>query len=193
MRGYHRAGTAPIDTVLEAVNAHTESIISGKMVKVRTTRMMNFLFNGTDCVCCGIKGQYFAVEMCDGHRWGWHLNLYAVDESGSEVLMTRDHAVLKSKGGPDLVSNYKTMCEKCNNLRGSWFDNQDDFLEAYHNGTVNEIIDCKRKAMKDYDKFDCHEHVLEHKRYLKAEASREAEDRRKKEREDFLNSLPRRK
>lgn len=193
MRHYHRAGTVEIPLVLEEINAHTDSIILGKKVKVRTTRMMSFLHNGTDCVCCGIEGQFFAVEMCDGHRWGWHLNLYAVNEAGGEVLMTRDHAVLKSKGGKDLVSNYKTMCIDCNNLRGSWFDEQADFIAAYHDGTVHEQIEAKRKATVDYDRNDPHEHVLEFQRHQREQDKVQGELQRAKERDAFLNSLPRRK
>lgn len=193
MRNYDRAGTVDIPAVLEEINAHTDAIILGKSVKVRTTRLMNFLHNGTDCVCCGIQGQYFAVERCDGHHWGWHLNLYAVDEARGEVLMTRDHAVLRSKGGADLVKNYKTMCLDCNNLRGSWFDSQDEFIEAYRDGTVHEKIEQKRAEASNFHTTNHNAHVIVYTKAKKAADKIEAEERRAKQRMEFLNSLPRRK
>lgn len=49
----------------------------------------------------------------------FHLNLYAIDENGKEVLMTKDHIIPKSKGGADDISNYQTMCERCNEAKGN--------------------------------------------------------------------------
>lgn len=47
------------------------------------------------------------------------MNLYAVDEAGNEVLMTKDHIVPHSKGGIDDISNYQTMCVRCNQKKGN--------------------------------------------------------------------------
>lgn len=33
--------------------------------------------------------------------------------------MTKDHIVPKSKGGPDKIENYQTMCTECNCIKGS--------------------------------------------------------------------------
>lgn len=49
----------------------------------------------------------------------YHLNLYAVDENGKEILMTKDHIIPKSKGGKDHISNYQTMCVRCNMTKGN--------------------------------------------------------------------------
>jgi hypothetical protein len=65
------------------------------------------------CSCCGLKGQYFALEKAKNSK-SYHFNLYGVDENGNEVLFTKDHIVPKSKGGENDVSNYQTMCEVCN-------------------------------------------------------------------------------
>ena len=47
------------------------------------------------------------------------MNLYAIDENGKEVLMTKDHILPKSKGGKDEIDNYQTMCIRCNEAKGN--------------------------------------------------------------------------
>ena len=44
----------------------------------------------------------------------YHFNLYAINDSGDEVLMTKDHIIPKSKGGKNHLSNYQPMCCYCN-------------------------------------------------------------------------------
>ena len=49
----------------------------------------------------------------------YHLNLYAVDNNGDEILMTKDHILPHSKGGADDINNYQTMCKLCNEAKGN--------------------------------------------------------------------------
>ena len=81
----------------------------GNKMSVRRSRV--FLEKGTDCKC-GLHGSFFALE-----KWndgGLHLDLYAVDEIGDDVLMTIDHINPKSNGGPNDIKNYEPMCKVCN-------------------------------------------------------------------------------
>lgn len=83
-------------------------------------RYDNFFLHGTDCVSCGLKGQYFWLEKNNDQKTKtWHFNLYGVDENGCEVQMTKDHIVPKSCGGENHIDNYQPMCCRCNLAKGN--------------------------------------------------------------------------
>lgn len=90
----------------------------GDLVKGNSQRYQTFFTKGCKCVKCVIEGKYFAKEKHFKDR-SYHLNLYAIDDNGNEVLMTKDHIIPQSKGGSDDISNYQTMCEPCNKAKGS--------------------------------------------------------------------------
>lgn len=92
--------------------------LDGDIIKGNSQRYQTFFTKGTKCVCCGIEGKYFAKEKVSRDK-SYHLNLYAVDENGKEVLMTKDHILPKSKGGQDHVDNYQPMCVRCNKAKGN--------------------------------------------------------------------------
>lgn len=89
--------------------------------------------NSYKCIACGVQATEVRIEKmkgCYNKIYGKpHLNVYAVLNQ-YEVMMTVDHNQLRSKGGSDLSSNFNTMCQKCNTLRGSKYETVDDFLEA---------------------------------------------------------------
>lgn len=97
-------------------NAKVE--LDGDIIKGNSQRYQTFFTKGIKCVCCGIEGKYFAKEKVSRDK-SYHLNLYAVDENGKEVLMTKDHILPKSKGGQDHIDNYQTMCVNCNVAKGN--------------------------------------------------------------------------
>lgn len=95
-------------------------IADGVTVKMGSQRYSLFFNHGTDCVKCGLKGAYFWLEQ-DKSQSGtaWHFNLYGVLDDGTEVLMTKDHIIPKSKGGKNHINNYQTMCERCNSKKSN--------------------------------------------------------------------------
>lgn len=111
----------PPEEVLPLVNngQRKRASILGMSVRVVGTRLRAFK-EALVCAGCGRIGSRFYLE----RHWkrgpdekygdGWHLNLYAVEPNGSEVLMTRDHIVPRSKGGLDRLENCQTMCHLCN-------------------------------------------------------------------------------
>ena len=93
--------------------------INGFTVKLSSQRYATFK-KSISCVKCGITGSFFAIERpVVPANARYHLNLYAIDEEGNEVLMTKDHIVPRSKGGHNNIKNYQTMCYKCNWEKGN--------------------------------------------------------------------------
>jgi 5-methylcytosine-specific restriction endonuclease McrA len=95
--------------------------IDGHSARITSLRFRMFALKGVTCAHCGREGTFFAYEKpskCPP-KTGWHLNLYAVDEDGTEVQMTMDHITPKALGGKDILSNVQPMCEPCNNYKGS--------------------------------------------------------------------------
>jgi len=91
----------------------------GHTVKMYSSRYRVFKEKGVTCVRCGMKGEFFALEKSKRHNNNkFHFNLYAYDEQGNDVLMTKDHTIPQSKGGASNISNYETMCTRCNEKKG---------------------------------------------------------------------------
>ena len=106
------------DVLFEPEDKKAMVVINGDKIKGNSQRFQTFFTKGLKCACCGIEGKYFGKEK-DFNAARYHLNLYALDESGIEVLMTKDHIVPRSKGGASELYNYQTMCVKCNIAKGN--------------------------------------------------------------------------
>lgn len=128
--GYERFGKVKIEVVHANLGPHTIEL-HGEQIRMGSARYRLFKEN-LCCVKCGIEGRYYAVETSakrDKKNGGWialrgpsrepHLNLYAINKQGHEVLMTKDHVIPKSKGGTNTDDNYQTMCSPCNNKKGN--------------------------------------------------------------------------
>jgi len=96
-----------------------EYVVGDKAYPVKMNSHRYFVFReNRKCVSCGIDGTIFLLEQHPNDK-SPHFNLYAEDEDGKLVLMTKDHIYAKAHGGEDRHSNYQTMCSICNNLKGS--------------------------------------------------------------------------
>lgn len=92
---------------------------NGLSVNCKSTRMKMFIYyHKTQCVCCGIKTAFAAVET-GNDKPEYHMNFYALTEKGEEVLMTWDHIKPKSLGGTNGQSNAQCLCVICNCLKGN--------------------------------------------------------------------------
>lgn len=101
----------------------------GNIFDVKTSSLRLELFRqNPKCVSCHRIGQLWILE---SHRRNEppHLNLYHVGEEDCGewkklckdglVMMTKDHIVPRSKGGPTTLENLQTMCAICNGKKGN--------------------------------------------------------------------------
>lgn len=70
------------------------------------------------CVECGLTGVVFKLQRHHPKEVP-HLNLFAVDDCDNDVLMTADHIIPKSIGGPRELFNLQTMCHRCNEKKAN--------------------------------------------------------------------------
>ena len=111
---YQRYTIFPTDTIFSAMGVKQRRMPVDGAISCGLTslRMRVFHTHGTVCAYCGEKGTHFAVEraeLSDDIRQ-WHLNLYSDDG----VMLTFDHVMPKSKGGPNTLDNAQTLCYPCN-------------------------------------------------------------------------------
>lgn len=113
----------------------SESIeIDGYQVYKDSWRYRTFYQKGLKCACCNRVGSYFKLHTDSKNLERAHFNLFADDGT----LMTKDHIIPKSKGGPDCIENFQTMCQECNEKKKSTMP---DIIPDIH-------LNIKRKEIK---------------------------------------------
>lgn len=125
MRNKVKDAVVPIKDVFDLMGDGSKKYISaefhGEEVNLGTLNIRMHFHKGVDCIECGAKGAYFKMEKSYGPPHiiysDWHLNLYAINEAGQEVLMTKDHRYPRSKGGSDELDNLDPMCTVCNHKK----------------------------------------------------------------------------
>ena len=120
---YERKGTLPLSYLENCSDERRRPFlkkIQGVMVKLTSQRYPVFQ-RSIKCARCGVEAKFLAIERCEGKRMDetFHLNLYAINDRGHEVIMTKDHIIPKSKGGGNTQDNYQTMCLRCNSKKGN--------------------------------------------------------------------------
>lgn len=115
----------PIEAVLPFVSrfkVKREYRVGDKAFKVKMYSLRLQTFNKSlGCAKCGLEGSKFLLQHEVHNKQSHpspHFNLYA-EKDGELILMTKDHILPKSKGGPDHLSNLQTMCFLCNQEKGN--------------------------------------------------------------------------
>jgi 5-methylcytosine-specific restriction endonuclease McrA len=104
---------ADVFHAMDTAKTNKAVLPDGHTFKKNSARMILFKTKGTHCITCGIEGTTFVLET-QSKEIPPHLNLYAINNDGEKILMTKDHHQPKSKGGPNTLNNYNTMCAPCN-------------------------------------------------------------------------------
>jgi 5-methylcytosine-specific restriction endonuclease McrA len=107
----------PVEEILPQIPTIGYILIGDDYISAGSLRYKTFK-KSLVCVTCGLKGTYFAKERFKETE-RYHLNLYATDKKGKEVLMTKDHIIPLSKGGSHDLDNLQTMCFNCNGKKGN--------------------------------------------------------------------------
>jgi len=112
--------TFPLEEIFPLVEKQKAEIeVDGNVYTVYLGRPQQILFlNHRTCVRCGKEGNHYRL-MYDKTNpipcYQYFLNLYSKEGS----LMTADHIIPKSLGGPTTLDNLQCMCRKCNNKKGN--------------------------------------------------------------------------
>lgn len=126
-RPYDRLATIPLTTIFSNLGKVIE--VCGQKVAVKSKRYKCYARN-IICIRCGIEGHYFAAEKQISQLTDrYHLNLYHKTLEGKEIMMTVDHRIPLSRGGPDNVSNLQTMCIRCNGAKGNMTEEEWEIFE----------------------------------------------------------------
>lgn len=156
MLGYTVNTTLSLDVLstLQTSGSMQVSEVNGIKFNYFPEKVATFVKNDT-CICCGMKAHEVRLEEGNGGHaifGSTHLNVWGkVDTVWGEFwdLMTVDHAILKSLNGPDVESNFNTMCRKCNQLRGSRYPNLQDFLDIYK-PKAEQLIGTRASSLYHY-------------------------------------------
>lgn len=116
-----RLATWAADEALDLFRHNSKFVYENIEIDLRTYKFRTFKRKGINCAFCGIKGSFFALEKNKKDKVSnFNLQLYALDNNGNEILMTRDHIIPLSKGGrKSSVSNSQPMCYDCNQKKAS--------------------------------------------------------------------------
>lgn len=100
----------------------------------RSSRVRGFVQVDGSCTCvqCRVTSKYAAKYRHRHEERGAHYDLVYVKETGSYGIMTVDHILPKSLGGKNTQSNFRVLCDKCNNNRGNRLKYQ-EFLDILAN------------------------------------------------------------
>lgn len=95
--------------------------LAGENVKGSGLRI-KVILDEMSCVSCGLEVTH--AKLCPNTspnaRNAYHVNFFGRRSDGKWVMMTLDHIVPKSQGGPNAVDNGQAMCQICNGAKSDY-------------------------------------------------------------------------
>lgn len=120
MDGYTPIKRLKLGLVLPQIGGPPWTVnIDGNRYVLRMGSQRLLLFKRSHvCACCGIRGRFFWIDVNKGSDTA-QLNLYGFGgyKNRYVILMTMDHIIPRSKGGPTTVDNLQVLCTQCNNIK----------------------------------------------------------------------------
>lgn len=113
--------------ILNQIDIVPYSVFAAKYPEfVDRTRWQLFAQKGTTCVSCGIVGTHAIVWHEMKNTSQIHTDLIYLPDDYLEnpeamyrmIMITMDHILPKSKGGPKSLDNLQPMCVTCNKIKG---------------------------------------------------------------------------
>ncbi len=86
----------------------THFLSDGYTIKLSSIRLET-LHNSAACTCCGVEGEYWAVESLRATPGQAHINMYARHKNGHEVMICKKSIMTPIGVAP----KYVTMCWDC--------------------------------------------------------------------------------
>lgn len=123
-------------------------------VALNKARLLLFKKKGVDCVRCGAKGLFFAIDVPLNNKQKLKpvLNLWAIQPSGKHILMTRDHILPESKGGWSATFNLDPLCHSCNQKKADKF-NKIQYLRHFILKSKYLFVEYFTKSIKKIVKY----------------------------------------
>lgn len=127
----------PVDEALALLDTDKDHIVlHGYRVKTRSQRYDLFREN-ISCVMCGALGRIMSLQTFSNDKKVAHFNLFK--DENEDVLFSKDHIMPKSKGGPNKMWNYQTMCQHCQLTKAAGLPAGSRFFHQHERYTMEEI------------------------------------------------------
>lgn len=130
------------------LSSNTKKVIEYKhestIYQIRWSPSYDMMTKNATCVECGLVANHVHLGYAlDGSPFKPHFRIFHKDQNSQLTLMTRDHIIPASVGGPDKLWNFQTMCSTCNNKKSNTI-----VSDVFTTISLNELNEIGRRARR---------------------------------------------